>query len=178
MNYRALLRRAFPYLVIGIGGFALAYVIIFVFVLPSKILPPPRTPYIGDTATALRPIDTAVPTPTTEPPPVQATIPVPAPTAAPMIAPDLVGMLLPDARSVLNGLRVSVAAQHDTSSLNPPNTVLRQVPEAGASMPANGTLTLVVSYFPPETRTDSNPVQRGATLPRIVPSDSDSTRHP
>ena len=58
MDQRALLRRAFPYLVIGIGGFALAYVIIFVFVLPSKIVPPKREPYNPDTASVLQPIDT------------------------------------------------------------------------------------------------------------------------
>ena len=58
MDSRALLRRAFPYLVIGIGGFALAYVIIFVFVLPSKIVPPARQPYSPDSANILKPIDT------------------------------------------------------------------------------------------------------------------------
>jgi len=173
VSFRARLRRAFPYIVIGIGGFALAYVVIFLFVLPSKIVPTAPQPYVPDSSKILRPIDTGLappPGPPIEPPSVPAQIvPVPPPDTTPIIAPDLVGISLPDARGVLNGLRLRAVVTRDTSSFQPPNTVLRQFPEANSPVSAGGTVTLTVSYFPPDTTSDTMRVQRGATLPRIRP---------
>lgn len=181
MKHRALLRRAFPYVVIGIGGFALAYLVIYIFVLPSKIVPPVPPPHVPDSSGILLPIDTTVRLPETEPAPLPVTVPMPAaprPQEPPVDLPDLTGMALPDARSILNGLRVRTMVTHDTSSFQPPNTVLRQSPPGGTQLPADGTVTLTVSYFPPEPPADTMPVQRGSNLPPIMPASPDTTRHP
>jgi hypothetical protein len=171
VTFRALLRRAFPYTVIGIGGFALAYVVIFVFVLPTKIVPPPQPPYVPDSSRILRPIDTAVPQPAPEPPPVSARIIAAPPVdATPILAPDLVGMSLPDARGVLNGYRLRTIVTRDTSSFQPPNTVLRQSPPPDSLIPVGGAVTLTVSYFPPDTTSDTMRVQHGTILPPIRPA--------
>lgn len=170
MDFRARLRRAFPYLVIGIGGFALAYVIIFVFVLPSKIVPPAKQPYVPDSSGILQPIDTSV---VHLPPDTgfqQATVPMgmPAETPAdlgPTNVPDLVGMALADARAVLNSYRLQASVRRDTSSFQPPNTVLSQSPESGARIASGGTVTVTVSYFPPETPAESVPPALPSTLP-------------
>lgn len=173
MNFRARLRRAFPYLVIGIGGFALAYVVIFVFVLPSKIVPSAPRPDTPDSSRILHPIDTGLappPGPPIEPPSVTARIVETAPVdATPILVPDLVGMALPDARGVLNGLRLRSTVTRDTSSFQPPNTVLRQLPAADSSISIGGTVTLTVAHFPPDSTSDKMRIQRGNTLPRIHP---------
>lgn len=175
MDSRALLRRAFPYLVIGIGGFALAYVIIFVFVLPSKIVPPAKQPYVPDSSGILQPIDTSV---VHLPPDTgfqQATVPMGMPTETPQDlgptnVPDLVGMALADARAVLNSYRLQASVRRDTSSFQPPNTVMSQSPEAGARIASGGTVTITVSYFPPETPAESVPPALPSTLPPARPS--------
>lgn len=179
MDQRALLRRAFPYLVIGIGGFALAYIIIFVFVLPSKIVPAKRQPYNPDTVSVLQPIDTTVSPPPFEPPTPQATVPMAVPPAqassVPSDVPDLVGMALADARAVLNSYRLQATVRRDTSSLQPPNTVLRQSPAAGTRLSPGGGVTLTVSYFPPGRATDSAPRPLPESLPAARPA-GDTTR--
>jgi len=170
VDSRALLRRAFPYLVIGIGGFALAYVIIFVFVLPSKIVPPAKQPYVPDSSGILQPIDTSV---VHLPPDTgfqQATVPMGMPTETPQDlgptnVPDLVGMALADARAVLNSYRLQASVRRDTSSFQPPNTVMSQSPQSGARIASGGTVTITVSYFPPETPAESVPPALPATLP-------------
>lgn len=175
MDSRALLRRAFPYLVIGIGGFALAYVIIFVFVLPSKIVPPAKQPYVPDSSGILQPIDTSV---VHLPPDTgfqQATVPMGMPTETPQDlgptnVPDLVGMALADARAVLNSYRLQASVRRDTSSFQPPNTVMGQSPEAGARIASGGTVTITVSYFPAETPAESVPPALPSTLPPARPS--------
>lgn len=185
MQRRAVLRRAFPYLVIGIGGFALAYVLIYIFVLPSKILPPAAQPYVPDSSRIFRPIDTAATTATVpaEIAPSQPTVAI-APTRqapVPVQAPDLIGMALPDARTILNGLRLRTVVERDTSSLQPPNTVLRQLPLPQANVPPSGIVTVTVSYFPADTSHvtgDSMPVQRGSTLHPIRSAEPDTARHP
>ena len=173
MNFRALLRRAFPYIVIGIGGFALAYVVIFIFVLPSKIVPSAPPPFVPESSKALVPIDTGISAqtiqPAAEPSPVPAQI-VPVPPPSPIIVPDLVGMSLPDARGVLDNLRLNAAVTRDTSSFEPPNTVLRQQPPPDSTIQVGATVTLTVSYFPPDSTADTMRVRRGTTLPRIRPA--------
>ncbi len=180
MDARARLRRAFPYLVIGIGGFALAYVLIFVFVLPSKIVPPAPQPYVPDTTGVLSPIDTTVlpaaPGPSVEPPAVAAQIVQPPEDTVPIPAPDLVGMSLPDARGVLNSLRLRATVTRDTSSFQPPNTVLRQRPAADSLIRVGGNVGLTVSYFPRDSTADTMRIQRGASLPRIRPVPDSAVR--
>ncbi len=39
MNFRALPRRAFPYLIAAVGGFLIAYVAVFLFAFPAEVLP-------------------------------------------------------------------------------------------------------------------------------------------
>jgi hypothetical protein len=180
VNFRARLRRAFPYIVIGIGGFAFAYVVIFIFVLPSKIVPPAPQPYVPDSSKILRPIDTGLappPSPPIEPPDVAAQIVrAPAEDTTPILAPDLVGMALPDARGVLNGLRLRATVSRDTSSFEPPNTVLRQSPPADAPIRVDGVVALTVSYFPPDSASDTMRVQRGSSLPPIRPVPDSTAR--
>ncbi len=184
MNFRALLRRALPYLVIGIGGFALAYVVIFIFVLPTKIVPSAQPQYVPDSSTTLAPIDTgipaqSIPTPA-EPPPVSARL-VPDAPPTPIPAPDLVGMSLPDARGVLDNLRLNAVVTRDTSSFEPPNTVLRQQPPADSMIAIGANVMLTVSYFPRDSTADTMRVRRDTNLPRIRPA-ADSiprdTTHP
>ncbi|HEY8311035.1 MAG TPA: PASTA domain-containing protein [Gemmatimonadaceae bacterium] len=180
MNFRARLRRAFPYIVIGIGGFALAYVVIFIFVLPSKIVPPAPQPFVPDSSKILRPIDTGLAPPNAppiEPPEVTAQIvQPPADDTTPILAPDLVGMALPDARGVLNGLRLRSTVSRDTSSFQPPNTVLRQSPAANAPIRVGQVVALTVSYFPTDSASDTMRVQRGNSLPPIRPVPDSITR--
>lgn len=150
MNYRAFVRRAFPYLVLAVGGFAVAYVVIFTFVLPSRVVPPPGTPFVPDSSGIPRPIDTTLlPPPDTAVPAMQATVPIGAGTVVPVAVPDVVGMALPDARMVLNGVQLDATVQRDTSSLQPPETVLRQSPAPQMTVPPKTRVLLVVSYFPP-----------------------------
>jgi beta-lactam-binding protein with PASTA domain len=39
VNWRALPRRAFPYLIAAVGGFLIAYVVVFFFAFPAEVLP-------------------------------------------------------------------------------------------------------------------------------------------
>jgi hypothetical protein len=158
--------------VIGIGGFALAYVVIFVFVLPAKMVPPTQRPYVPDTPAVLRPIDTgtAPPEVPVEPSPVTDAISQPpAIDTTPIPAPDLVGMSLPDARRVLNSLRLRPIVTRDTSSFQPPNTVLRQSPAADSLVLVGASVTITASYFPPDSTADTMRVRPGAPLPPIRP---------
>ncbi|MEO6777830.1 MAG: PASTA domain-containing protein, partial [Gemmatimonadaceae bacterium] len=166
----------------GIGGFALAYVVIFVFVLPSRIVPAAPQPYVPDSTGIMRPIDTTLnpPPPPIEPPIVGARLIEPPPEdAAPILTPDLVGMSLPDARGVLNGFRLRSAVARDTSSFQPPNTVLSQSPLPDSLIHIGETVRLIVSYFPRDSTADTMPVQRGNALPpiRLVPDATVPVRH-
>ncbi|MEO9019351.1 MAG: PASTA domain-containing protein [Gemmatimonadaceae bacterium] len=193
MNFRALLRRAFPYIVIGVGGFALAYVVIFIFVLPAKIVPSPPQPTIPTTMTTLAPIDTGlapVITPPIEPAHVTAAIAeAPAADTIPILVPNLVGMSLPDARGVLNGLRLRAAVSRDTSSFQPPNTVIRQSPLPDSLIVIGNTVLLTASYFPRVGTADTMRVGDSVPLPIVgqvighqAPTDSiaipDTLEHP
>ncbi|MEO7103821.1 MAG: PASTA domain-containing protein [Gemmatimonadaceae bacterium] len=173
MNFRALLRRAFPYMVIGIGGFAFAYAVMFIFVLPSKIVPPAPQTETADTASTLQPIDTGLApqaaspiTAPIEPPAVAAQITEAPPSdTIPILTPNLVGMSLPDARGVLNRLRLRVAVTRDTSSLQPPNTVVRQLPLPDSLILVRGTVSVTVSYFPPDSTSDTMRLRQRQPLP-------------
>ncbi|HEX7594702.1 MAG TPA: PASTA domain-containing protein [Gemmatimonadaceae bacterium] len=64
--------------------------------------------------------------------------------------PDLYGRSVGEARSMVEqiGLRIA-GVSRDTSSLQPENTVIRQLPVAGATISAGGAVSLTVSHFPP-----------------------------
>jgi hypothetical protein len=181
VNFRALLRRAFPYIVIGMGGFALAYVVISVFVLPATTVPAAPQSNVSPTAPALKPIDTGsvqAIMPPVEPPQVTARIiQPPADDTVPIVVPNLVGMSLPDARGVLNGLRLRAAVSRDTSSFQPPNTVIRQSPLPDSLIVVGNTVLLTASYFPKDTTTDTMRLQVGIPLPIAGPA-IDTTAHP
>jgi eukaryotic-like serine/threonine-protein kinase len=64
--------------------------------------------------------------------------------------PDLYGRSVGEARSMIEQLGLRVAGiSRDTSSLQPENTVIRQLPAAGQNISAGGPVSLTVSHFPP-----------------------------
>jgi serine/threonine-protein kinase len=64
--------------------------------------------------------------------------------------PDLYGRSVGEARSMVEQLGLRIAGiSRDTSSLQPENTIIRQLPAAGQSVPAGGAVSLTVSHFPP-----------------------------
>jgi serine/threonine-protein kinase len=64
--------------------------------------------------------------------------------------PDLYGRSVGEARSMIEQLGLRIAGiSRDTSSLQPENTIIRQLPAAGQSVPAGGAVSLTVSHFPP-----------------------------
>lgn len=64
--------------------------------------------------------------------------------------PDFYGRSIGEARSMIEqlGLRVS-GLSRDTSSIQPENTVIRQLPAAGQPVQAGAPVSLTVSHFPP-----------------------------
>jgi serine/threonine-protein kinase len=81
--------------------------------------------------------------------------------------PDLYGRSVGEARSMVEqiGLRIS-GVSRDTSSLQPENTVIRQMPAAGQTISAGGAVSLTVSHFPapPSIRIDT-----GTSAPPPLP---------
>lgn len=68
--------------------------------------------------------------------------------------PDLYGRSIGEARSMIEQLGLRIAGMsRDTSSLQPENTVIRQLPEAGRNVSAGGPVSLTVSHFPPPPTT-------------------------
>lgn len=64
--------------------------------------------------------------------------------------PDLYGRSVGEARSMIEQLGLRIAGiSRDTSSLQPENTVIRQLPAAGQSVSAGAPVSLTVSHFPP-----------------------------
>jgi beta-lactam-binding protein with PASTA domain len=82
---------------------------------------------------------------------------------ATVMMPDLYGRSVGEARSMVEqiGLRIA-GVSRDTSSLQPENTVIRQLPPAGNNISAGGAVSLTVSHFPapPSIRLDT-----GLTVP-------------
>lgn len=69
---------------------------------------------------------------------------------ATVIMPDLYGRTLGEALSMIEQLGLRVAGRsRDTSSIQPENTVIRQLPPAGNTIRAGGPVSLTVSHFPP-----------------------------
>lgn len=87
---------------------------------------------------------------------------------ATVMMPDLYGRSLGEARSTVEqiGLRIA-GVSRDTSSLQPENTVIRQLPPAGNSISAGGPVSLTVSHFPPPP---SLRIDTGTTAPPPGPS--------
>jgi serine/threonine-protein kinase len=64
--------------------------------------------------------------------------------------PDLYGRSMGEARSMVEQLGLRIAGtSRDTSSLQPENTVIRQLPAAGQTISAGGPVSLTISHFPP-----------------------------
>ena len=64
--------------------------------------------------------------------------------------PDLYGRSVGEARSMVEQLGLRIAGiSRDTSSLQPENTIIRQLPQAGQTISAGGPVSLTISHFPP-----------------------------
>ena len=64
--------------------------------------------------------------------------------------PDLYGRSVGEARSMVEQIGLRIAGiSRDTSSLQPENTVIRQLPQAGQTISAGGPVSLTISHFPP-----------------------------
>jgi eukaryotic-like serine/threonine-protein kinase len=243
LNLRALPRRAFPYLIVAVGGFLLAYVAIFLFAFPAEVLPDEGIlPNVvgktyADAAVILEKagftaqqgesrIHRTVPAEVViqEDPPAgsrqkrgitvvlavsagQRSAEVPVTTnmtqqqariaientgltmggiteqisdnprglviqsepvagtkmelpgvvnlilskgPATVVMPDFYGRTLGEALSMIEQLGLRVAGRsRDTSSIQPENTVIRQLPAAGNTIRAGGPVSLTISHFPP-----------------------------
>src|SRR3954467_9398668 len=69
---------------------------------------------------------------------------------ATVVMPDLFGRSVGEARSMVEQIGLRIAGMsRDTSSLQPENTVIRQLPAAGQTISAGGPVSLTVSHFPP-----------------------------
>jgi serine/threonine-protein kinase len=140
------MRRVVPYLIIAVAGFSLAYVLMYIVLertSPAHVQPE-ETSQQADNTTATPPDAATVPADTTPLPPPEPIQP------ATTDVPSVIGMSLDDARAVLADRALAVVVQHDTNSFQPPNTILRQTPEAGQILPVNSVVTLTASMFPPE----------------------------
>ena len=72
--------------------------------------------------------------------------------------PDFYGRSMGEARSMIEQLGLRIAGvSRDTSSLQPENTIIRQLPAAGQTISAGGPVSLTVSHFPapPSIRIDT-----------------------
>ena len=82
---------------------------------------------------------------------------------ATVMMPDLYGRTVGEARSMVEQLGLRIAGvSRDTSSLQPENTVIRQIPAAGQNISAGGPVSLTVSHFPPPP---SIKIDTGVTAP-------------
>ncbi len=243
MNWRALPRRAFPYLIAAVGGFLIAYVVVFFFAFPAEVLPddgilpnvvgktfedasailqkagfpaqqgesrfhrtipanvvlqedPPAgsrqkrgTSVVLALSGGQRSAEVPVTTNMSQQqarisientgltlgtvteqladqprglviassPPAGTKIELPGSVdlvlskgPATVQVPDLYGRSVGEARSMIEQLGLRIAGvSRDTSSLQPENTVIRQLPAAGQNVSAGGPVSLTVSHFPP-----------------------------
>jgi serine/threonine-protein kinase len=243
VNWRALPRRAFPYLIAAVGGFLISYVAIFLFAFPAEVLPddgilpnvvgktfenasailqkagfpaqqgesryhkslpanivlqedPPAgsrqkrgTPVVLAISAGQRSAEVPVTTNMSQQqarisientgltlgtvteqladqprglviassPPAGTRMELPGSVdivlskgPATVQVPDLYGRTVGEARSMIEQLGLRIAGiSRDTSSLQPENTVIRQLPAAGQTVSAGGPVSLTVSHFPP-----------------------------
>ena len=243
MNWRALPRRAFPYLIAAVGGFLLAYVAVFLFAFPAEVLPDDgilpkvvgktfedasailqKTGFVAQqgesrfhksipanivlqqdppagsrqkrgtsVVLALSAGQKSAEVPLTSnmsqqqariaientgltlgnvteqlsdqprglvvasSPPAGTRMDLPGAVdivlskgPATIQVPDLYGRSVGEARSMIEQLGLRIAGiSRDTSSLQPENTIIRQMPAAGQTVSAGGPVSLTVSHFPP-----------------------------
>jgi beta-lactam-binding protein with PASTA domain len=243
VNWRALPRRAFPYLIAAVGGFLIAYVAVFLFAFPAEVLPDDgilpnvvgktfedasailqKTAFVAQQGESRYHKNLAANIVLQQDPPAgsrqkrgttvvlalsagqkSAEVPVtsnmsqqqariaienmgltmgnvseqlsdqprglviasspPAGTKldlpgsvdivlskgpATIQVPDLYGRSVGEARSMIEQLGLRIAGiSRDTSSLQPENTIIRQLPLAGKTVSAGGPVSLTVSHFPP-----------------------------
>jgi serine/threonine-protein kinase len=72
--------------------------------------------------------------------------------------PDLFGRSAGEARSMVEQIGLRIAGMsRDTSSLQPENTVIRQLPAAGQTISAGGPVSLTISHFPPPPSLNPTP---------------------
>jgi len=77
---------------------------------------------------------------------------------ATVIMPDLYGRTLGEALSMIEQLGLRVAGRsRDTSSIQPENTVIRQLPASGNTIRAGGPVSLTISHFPPPPQIQLDP---------------------
>src|SRR2546423_1335866 len=82
--------------------------------------------------------------------------------------PDLYGRTVGEARSMIEQLGLRIAGiSRDTSSLQPENTVIRQLPAGGQTVSAGGPVSLTVSHFPPPPK---NTDDTGTPAPPPLPA--------
>jgi serine/threonine-protein kinase len=243
VNWRALPRRAFPYLIAAVGGFLIAYVAVFLFAFPAEVLPddgilpkvvgktfedasailqktgfvaqqgesrfhksiaanivlqqdPPagsrqkrgtsvvlalsagqKTAEVpvtsnmsqqqariaientgltmGNVSEQLSDSPRGLVVSSSPPPGTKLDLPgtvdiVLSKGPATIQVPDLYGRSVGEARSMIEQLGLRIAGiSRDTSSLQPENTIIRQLPAAGQAVSAGGPVSLTVSHFPP-----------------------------
>jgi beta-lactam-binding protein with PASTA domain len=243
VNWRALPRRAFPYLIAAVGGFLIAYVAVFLFAFPAEVLPddgilpkvvgktfedasailqktgfvaqqgesrfhksiaanivlqqdPPagsrqkrgtsvvlalsagqKTAEVpvtsnmsqqqariaientgltmGNVSEQLSDSPRGLVVSSSPPPGTKLDLPgtvdiVLSKGPATIQVPDLYGRSVGEARSMIEQLGLRIAGiSRDTSSLQPENTIIRQLPAAGQTVSAGGPVSLTVSHFPP-----------------------------
>ena len=243
MSWRALPRRAFPYLIAAVGGFLIAYVAVFLFAFPAEVLPddgilpkvvgktfedasailqktgfvaqqgesrfhktiaanivlqqdPPagsrqkrgtsvvlalsagqKTAEVpvtsnmsqqqariaientglimGNVSEQLSDSPRGLVVSSSPPPGTKLDLPgtvdiVLSKGPATIQVPDLYGRSVGEARSMIEQLGLRIAGiSRDTSSLQPENTIIRQLPAAGQTVSAGGPVSLSVSHFPP-----------------------------
>ncbi|HEV7593666.1 MAG TPA: PASTA domain-containing protein [Gemmatimonadaceae bacterium] len=243
MNWHALPRRAFPYLIAAVGGFLIAYVAVFLFAFPAEVLPddgilpkvvgktfedasailqktgfvaqqgesryhknipanivlqqdPPagsrqkrgtsvvlalsagqKTAEVpvtsnmsqqqariaientgltmGNVSEQLSDSPRGLVISSSPPPGTRMDLPgsvdiVLSKGPATIQVPDLYGRSVGEARSMIEQLGLRIAGiSRDTSSLQPENTIIRQLPAAGQTVSAGGPVSLTVSHFPP-----------------------------
>lgn len=91
---------------------------------------------------------------------------------ATVMVPDLYGRSVGEARSMVEQLGLRIAGvSRDTSSLQPENTVIKQLPAAGQPIAAGGPVSLTVSHFPPppSIRVDTG-ISKPPPLPLLPPA--------
>ncbi|HEX9221059.1 MAG TPA: PASTA domain-containing protein [Gemmatimonadaceae bacterium] len=261
MNWRALPRRAFPYLVAAVGGFLIAYTAVFLFAFPAQVLPddgilpnvvgktfedasailqkagfpaqqgesryhksvpanivlqedPPagsrqkrgttvvlalsagqKTAEVpvttnmsqqqariaientgltmGNVSEQLADAPRGLVIATSPPAGTQVQLPgsvdiVLSKGPATVQVPDFYGRSVGEARSMVEQLGLRIAGiSRDTSSIQPENTVIRQLPAPGQTISAGGPISLTLSHFPPPP---SIKIDTGVSAPPPPPS--------
>lgn len=151
MALGSLTRRAFPYMLIACVMFALAFAVVYFFILPDA--PPEDFASLSDSTSVSSPRNPEAPAAEDIMPDVQApALPPDEPPLLPIVPitmPNLVGKDMWEAQQILDKMRLIVVLRRDTSSFELPNTVVRQSPPSGQRMVQGDTVFVTISQFPP-----------------------------